>query len=75
MCSNSVVVLAAGGWQPDNTWELVMRIVGTVSWAQFSDASTTLPGQQLGLVRTTSTPIGPLGRGGGASTNHSAASV
>ena len=50
MCSNSVVVVAAGGWQPDNTRELVMRIVGTVSWAQFSDASTTLPGQQLGLT-------------------------
>ena len=50
VCSNSVVVVAAGGWQPDNTRELVMRIVGTVSWAQFSDASTTLPGQQLGLA-------------------------
>ena len=62
--------MAAGGWQPDNTRELVMRIVGPVSWAQFSDASTTLPGQQ-----PISAPIGPLGRGGGASTNQRAASV
>ena len=50
VCSNSVVVVAAGGWQPDNTRELVMRIVGMVSRAQFSDASTTLPGHQLGLA-------------------------